>query len=95
MSDKKLARVTLEYEDGSAIYVKGEGAQAWQEHVAGIEGLAYVHGHRADSLPWKKARVVEATSLHVYQKDKTLFYVALFECDGNVSQPVRVVIGGD
>ena len=65
MSDKKLVRVTMEYEDGTAFYHDGEDAEEWDEKVNGAVtfqavrsgnpdpwGFGPLHKRQKEGIPW-------------------------------------------
>lgn len=54
MSDAKLVRVELEYDDSEATRIVGPAAQRWLEAVNGMAGIARVHGFTLDPVVWEQ-----------------------------------------
>lgn len=52
--NKKISKVSIEYEDGGGIYVDGEDASKWQVATEGLSVLAYTRGIDFPLLDWKK-----------------------------------------
>lgn len=54
VSTRRVARVTIEFEDGYISELAGDDANKYQEMVLGQATLAFVHGVKTEPLPWKQ-----------------------------------------
>lgn len=59
-TEKKITRVRIEFDDGTAKELNEPVACAeWNAMAQAQAGIAFVHGVKCDPLPWKESRTVE------------------------------------
>ena len=61
MSEKKLIKITLEYDNGDVSYLEGSEAERWSKAVDGAIVMNAIHGNEFPEFKWKKVREEEQT----------------------------------
>jgi len=57
MTEKKLVKITLEYDNGTSKYLNNEEADEWMERVNNLCVFAHIHNCNPD---WTKFKWVES-----------------------------------
>lgn len=52
--NKKLIKVTFEYDDGEVSWLEDEEAEAWQSAANGVITFNHAHGVSFPQFKWKK-----------------------------------------
>lgn len=59
MTERKLVKVTMKYDNGDEEYVEGEDVKKWQDAVNGAIVLDFTHGAHSQNIlkdiVWKKS----------------------------------------
>lgn len=57
MSESKVVRVEIHFEDGRRISLLGKDAEAWNQRVVSDSLFAANHGIQCPEFPWTETRV--------------------------------------
>ena len=54
----KLVKVTMEYDDGPAVYLDGVDLEKWVKANKALASMSWVHGGRSgyEDIEWKKVK---------------------------------------